>query len=145
MRKYIERGEPTYRRFLILGAFEPIEAYAQLWAEHILDKLDSPSLWTLKKSEHRTQIANKHIELTTRRRFGRFATFTIGLFRDGFHVNVSGDIDFMPSSELNKFRIDVFGEPNRSGGWTQEIAKVAPMANAIVKDVTKFLKDKDNI
>lgn len=72
-----------------------------------------------------------------------FLWYKIGVFRDGFHINVRPD----PISR--RIRNDkwfdmcksVFGNANWHTGWTQEIEKVAPLTNKITKAVEEFFDE----
>jgi len=40
-KKYIERGDPTYRKFYIYGIFDTQGEYSKIWEKEIRNKLDS--------------------------------------------------------------------------------------------------------
>jgi hypothetical protein len=145
MIKYRDPGDPTYRRFFVHSIFESRKEYAKLWNNIILDRLDQPEQWTTKLSNDKTDFGNNHVELVHRGRFGKYTFgFEIGLYRDGFHLRLDREIDYMGIGERGELLKTVFGDINRTHGWTREAEKVAPMMNSIIKEFEKFFKDKDN-
>jgi len=87
----------------------------------------------------KTMLGSNRIELVRGLKFGKHnLTTTIGIYRDGFHLSIR-NIDYLKNSE--KLLQYVFGDLNSTIGWTQEIEKVAPMMNSIIKDIEQFFQD----
>jgi len=143
------RGKKTHLRFFIHGAFEDAGEHMRLWEKEIGYKLDSPAMWTASISSLKTQISRYNIYYETTRKYPPgLLTFEIGLYRDGFHINMqtlhdrshsaySGHMNDSARIELSK---GIFGDPNETEVWTQEIAKVAPMANELLNRIDEYYK-----
>jgi hypothetical protein len=137
MRKHVEIGEPTYRRYLIMDIFDSDEDCISRWKKDIKEKLDSS--WEIYIRDRKTEISNKDVYV---RKYistnpGTLANIEINMYRDGFHISVSTS-PYSIISKMNKF---VFGDVNLNQGFTKEIALVPKIANAIVKDVDEFYKN----
>lgn len=144
MKKFIEPGEPTYRYFFVKDAFESEVEMVERWDEDIKFKLDEDDKWTMSANYHPTLYSKQSLELLRNFNFyGRSSDYSvgykigvlrIGMYADGFHISLSTD-----DMELRNY---VFEDINHYSGWTKEVAKVAPIANEIVKKIEQFIADK---
>lgn len=143
MKKFIDRREPTYRYYFIKDAFENEVEMVKRWDEDIKFKLDNDYKWTLSANYHSTLYTKQSLELIQsfyynqryNLNFGhKLGVLRIGMYADGFHISLdTDDIDL---------RDYVFEGINQSSGWTKEVAKVAPIANEIVKKINEFIVEK---
>jgi hypothetical protein len=112
------------------------------WNDLVIKKLDDNMNWIPRYDMAPTELSRW--EVVWRRNF----TFKeggvraeIGVYRDGFHITLKSPTTAHLSTEnalgLSK---KVFGEINRYTGWTPTIEKVAPMANAMVKEIKDYFK-----
>jgi len=132
------RGKMTYPRFFLKAAFEDSATMTGIWDKEIVKDLPGGSAsWTASLGPYPTNLSRYAITYSTTRRYlVGLLTFEIGIYRDGFHISMktSGH-----GAMSNKDQFDlseaIFGDPNRTSLWTQEIAKVAPMTNELLKKI----------
>jgi len=136
------RGKKTYPRFLIRGAFEDANEHMKLWEKEIVSKLDQPERWTASINPFKTELSKYLINYKTDRKYPNGSlTIKMGLYRDGFHITVGSSLTVgMLHKDRFKLAKAIFGEINRNTLWTQEIAKVAPMANELLKRIEEYYK-----
>lgn len=142
-RKYVESGPKTYQKFLLVSVFDKDHHKTEArWNNLIIKKLDDKLNWIPHYDMAPTELSRW--EVIWRRSF----TFRegsvraeIGLYRDGFHITVKSPTTAHLSTQ-HAFGLSekIFGEINRYTGWTPTIEKVAPMANAIVKDIKDYFE-----
>ena len=139
-RKFAIKGDPTYRYYMIREVFEPEEMTKARWTDEIMSKLeDSKPRWEIAVNHSPTQLSYRNISLRKMVYYPQGPMMvTIGMFRDGFHIQF-GLEDVRGTSDIKK---DVFGDVNWFGAWTQEVAKVAPITNEILNAIRNYLKDK---
>lgn len=139
MIEYRQKGLPTYRYYFIKDVFEKEEDIVERWDKDIKLKLDGYTTeWILKINRHKTNYSK--LSITLARTFYNehqiYTNLEIGLYRDGFHITL---VD-LNDTELRKY---LFGDINRSTAWTQEVAKVALIANEITTEIKKFIGEKN--
>ena len=144
MKPFIDFGEPTYRHYYIYQAFESKEQTIARWKNDIMERGHMDRLMFEPEFHAKTDYSNFSIEWRAkaqRRIEGismfRSVRFTIGLYRDGFHINV--DLSDLPMDIERALKYKVFGDLNRSNGFTKDVAKVAPITNAIFEHIIDFL------
>lgn len=115
-----QRGQPTYRRTILMSVFE---GYSFL--EKILYDIASKAEFKVKNGFE--DISVQQFPKTKLGPSGKLTIrdnsslkYEVGLFRDGWRVQLFV-YNTYPSSELQK---NIFGETNRTSAWTQETEKV---------------------
>ena len=146
-RKYIEHGPKTYYRFFIKQAFDDnISESNTRWDRLIRNKLSSSESWSAYHTNQKTKLSKWSISFVREMKFKLGAiVFKIELFRDGFHISIRQSTALrLPNYIIYNLRKKIFGDRNRSSGWTPTIEKVALMANAIVEEVKEYLESDRN-
>jgi hypothetical protein len=80
-------------------------------------------------------MSSYQIHYSIRQRFGSGEPITIeiSLYRDGFYISAKH-----LNNRLSKF---LFDDPNQWSLWTQEVDKVAPMTNELLRKIREYYEN----
>jgi len=145
MKPFIDFGEPTYRHYYIYQAFEDKKQTEARWGKDIIRRMSRllfESIFHPKTDYSNFSVvwkAKAYVHVGEESRPTRYIRFDIGMYHDGFHITV--DLNDLPRDVEVALKKKVFGDINRSSGFTKEIAKVAPIANDMFEYILDFLEN----